>query len=65
MRPPGKETMAKNAAPFRWSMKMDRALLALAKKHDLDAIADKLQRTPAQILRKARTLSIKITRTTK
>jgi hypothetical protein len=46
-------------------MKMDRTLLALAKRHDLDAIAGKLQRTPAQILRKARTLGITIEQTTK
>jgi hypothetical protein len=57
--------VAKKTAPFRWSIKMDRALLALARRHDLDAIADGLQRTPAQILRKARTFGIKIKQTTK
>jgi hypothetical protein len=56
--------MTKKTAPFRWSMKMDRALLAFSKKNDLAAIADELQRTPAQILRKARTLGIKIKQTT-
>jgi hypothetical protein len=57
--------MAKKAAPLRWSMKMDRALLALARRHDLDEIANRLQRTPTQILQKARMLGIKFKQKTK
>jgi hypothetical protein len=42
------------------SMKSDRELLALAKTHSLQAIADKLKRPPESILRKAAKLGASI-----
>ena len=47
------------------SMKSDRELIALAKTKTLDAIAEKLHRPPAVILRKAKRLGLSIKRSTK
>ena len=47
------------------TMKSDRELVALAKTKTLDAIAKKLHRPPAVILRKAKRLGLSIKRSTK
>lgn len=44
-----------------WAMKSDRELIALAKTH-LEAIADKLQRPQATILKRASRLGLSIKR---
>jgi hypothetical protein len=48
-----------------WSMKADRELIAASKTQTLEAIADKLQRPPATILRAAKRLGLSIERTAK
>jgi len=46
--------------PGTWSMRHDRELIALAKSRNLEAIADRFQRTPAYILKRAARLGLKI-----
>jgi hypothetical protein len=46
-------------------MKLDRELIALAKTHPLEAIADKLQRPQAAVLKRATTLGLSISRAAK
>jgi len=46
-------------------MKADRELIAASKTQTLEAIADKLQRPPATILRVAKRLGLSIERTAK
>jgi hypothetical protein len=41
-------------------MAMDRELIALAKTHTLETIADRLQRSPGAILKKAARLGLTI-----
>jgi hypothetical protein len=41
-------------------MKLDRELIALAKSHPLEAIADKLQRPQAAVLKRAKRLGLPI-----
>jgi hypothetical protein len=43
-----------------WSMKRDRELIALPKSTSLQAIADRLQRPPATILKRAAALGLSI-----
>jgi hypothetical protein len=57
--------MAKKSAPMGWTMKTDRELIALARTHDLDEIAAKLQHTPARIRQVAKRLCIKIKQASK
>jgi hypothetical protein len=45
-----------------WSMKADRELIELAKTKPLEAIADRLQRSPVSILKKAAKLGLTIKR---
>jgi hypothetical protein len=45
-----------------WSMKDDRELIKLAKSHSLEAIAEKLQRSPALVLKTAARLGLSIKR---
>jgi hypothetical protein len=45
-----------------WSMKADRELIELAKTETLEAIADRLQRTPKSILKKSAKLGLTIKR---
>ena len=45
-----------------WSMATDRELMALAKTHTLERVADRLQRSPAFILKKAAQLGLSIKR---
>ena len=49
----------------RWSMKNDRELIELAKSQSLEAIADKIQRSPANVLKQAARLGLSIKRKTK
>jgi hypothetical protein len=49
----------------RWSMKNDRELIELAKSQSLEAIADKVQRSPANVLKQAARLGLSIKRKTK
>ena len=49
----------------RWSMKSDRELIELAKSHSLEAIADKINRSPAFILKRAARLGLSIKRKAK
>jgi hypothetical protein len=51
--------------PTGWSMKSDRELTQLAKPRTLEGIADQLQRSPADILRKAARLRLSIKRKAK
>jgi hypothetical protein len=44
----------------RWSRKNDRELIELAKSHSLEAIAQKLQRSPAFVLKMAAKLGLSI-----
>jgi hypothetical protein len=44
--------MARKLISGSWSMKSDRKLIELAKSQTLEAIADQLQRTPANVLKK-------------
>jgi hypothetical protein len=48
-----------------WSMRNDRELIQLAKMQTLEAIADQLQRSPAQIFKKAARLGPSIKRKAK
>jgi hypothetical protein len=57
--------MARKARVATWSMKADRELIALAKTQSLEAIADKLQRSPAYILKRAARLGASIKRKAK
>jgi hypothetical protein len=45
-----------------WSMKDDRELIKLAKSHSLEAIAEKLQRSPALVLKTAARLGLSLKR---
>jgi hypothetical protein len=45
-----------------WSMKEDRKLIELAKTATLEAIAKQMQRPPKSILKRAKTLGLKIKR---
>jgi hypothetical protein len=49
----------------RWSMKNDRELIELAKSQSLEAIADKIQRSPANVLKQAARLGLSIKRKAK
>ncbi len=49
----------------RWSMKNDRELIELAKSQSLEAIAEKIWRSPANVLEKAARLGLSIKRTAK
>jgi len=49
----------------RWSMKSDRELIELAKSHSLEAIADKIKRSPATVLKQAVRLGLSIKRKAK
>jgi hypothetical protein len=49
----------------RWSMKTDRELIELAKSQYLEAIADKIQRSPANVLKQAARLGLSIKRKAK
>jgi hypothetical protein len=44
----------------RWSMKLDRELIALSKTRTLEAIAAKVQRLPESILKRASKLGLSI-----
>ena len=57
--------MARKASVATWSMKADRELIALAKTQSLEAIADKLQRSPAYILKRTARLGASIKRKAK
>jgi hypothetical protein len=46
----------------RWSMKNDRELIELAKSQYLETIADKIQRSPANVLKQAARLGLSIKR---
>jgi hypothetical protein len=46
--------------PGRWSMKKDRELIALAKSHSLEAIVEKIQRSPVALRRTATRLGLSI-----
>jgi hypothetical protein len=46
----------------RWSMKNDRELIELAKSQSLEAIAEKIRRSPANVLEKAARLGLSIKR---
>jgi hypothetical protein len=48
-----------------WSMKSDRELIQLAKSQTLEAIAEKIQRSPAFILKRAARLGLSIKRKAK
>ncbi len=48
-----------------WSMKSDRELIQLAKSQSLEAIAEKIQRSPAFILKRAARLGLSIKRKAK
>jgi hypothetical protein len=49
----------------RWSMKNDRELIELAKSQSLEAIAEKINRSPAFILKRAARLGLSIKRKAK
>jgi DNA-binding CsgD family transcriptional regulator len=49
----------------RWSVKNDRELIELAKSQSPEAIADKIQRSPATVLEKAARLGLSIKRKAK
>jgi hypothetical protein len=49
----------------RWSMKSERELIELAKSQSLEAIADKMQRSPASVLKQAARLGLSIKRRAK
>jgi DNA-binding CsgD family transcriptional regulator len=49
----------------RWSMKSDRELIELAKSHSLEAIAEKINRSPATIRQHAVRLGLSIKRKAK
>jgi hypothetical protein len=49
----------------RWSMKNDRELIELAKSQSLEAIAEKIRRSPANVLEKAARLGLSIKRKAK
>jgi len=44
----------------RWSMKLDRELIALSKTRTLDAIVAKVQRPPESVLKRAARLGLTI-----
>jgi hypothetical protein len=46
----------------KWSMKVDRELIELAKTETLEAIADHFQRSPKSVLMKAKKLGLTIKR---
>jgi hypothetical protein len=46
----------------RWSMKLDRELIALSKTRTLEAIAAKVQRAPESVLKRAARLGLTIER---
>jgi hypothetical protein len=46
-------------------MESDRELIALSKTKTLEALADQLQRSPAEILKKAKRLGLSIKQTAK
>jgi hypothetical protein len=46
----------------RWSMKLDRELIALSKTRTLEAIAAKVQRAPESVLKRALRLGLTIER---
>jgi hypothetical protein len=46
----------------RWSMKLDRELIALSKTRTLEAIAAKVQRPPESVLKRAVRLGLTIER---
>jgi DNA-binding CsgD family transcriptional regulator len=48
-----------------WSMKSDRELIELAKSHSLEAIAEKINRSPATVLKQAVRLGLSIKRKAK
>jgi hypothetical protein len=52
--------MARKPKIGMWSMATDRELIALAKTHTLEAIADELKRPPAYILKRAARLGASI-----
>jgi hypothetical protein len=56
----GKRLLAKKIT--RWSMKLDRELIALSKTRTLEAIAAKVQREPESILKRAARLGLTIER---
>jgi hypothetical protein len=49
----------------RWSIKSDRELIELAKSHSIEAIAEKINRSPAFILKRAAQLGLSIKRKAK
>jgi hypothetical protein len=57
--------MARKPRAGTWSMKDDRELIALAKSETLDVIADKLQRSPVFVLKRAARLGASIKRKAK
>lgn len=46
----------------RWSMKLDRELIALSKTRTLESIAAKVQRAPESVLKRALRLGLTIER---
>jgi hypothetical protein len=44
----------------RWSMKLDRELITLSKTRTLEAIAARVQRLPASVLKRASKLGLSI-----
>jgi hypothetical protein len=54
----GKRLAAKTIT--RWSMKLDRELIALSKTRTLEAIAAKVQRQPESVLKRATKLGLSI-----
>jgi len=54
--------MARKPRAATWSMRDERELIALAKSETLEAIAEKLQRPPAFILKRAARLGLSIER---
>jgi hypothetical protein len=54
--------MVRKPRAATWSMRHDRELITLAKSATLETIADKLQRPPAFILKRAARLGLSIQR---
>jgi hypothetical protein len=53
--------MSRKPNRYGWPMAKDRELIALAKTHSLETIADRLRRSPTSILNRAARLGLKIT----
>jgi hypothetical protein len=54
--------MNRKSSGRSWSMAMDRELMTLAKMHTLRTIADRMERSPGSILKRAARLGLNIKR---